>query len=130
MSIPPDLRVLCRRLATASPASLPALCPVLVNHILRCSEPLSTSADQRGSKSSTSEAAVLVHKLKTHITTLLQGKTASGRFAGAVLAKAVVDAGGWECLRTSETWVRGLLSLLQVRFRSRAIAFLSTGLSV
>lgn len=57
---------------------------------------------------------MLVHKLKTHITTLLNGRTPASRFAGMALVKAVVDVGGWECLRTAEPWVRGLLSMLQV----------------
>ncbi|CAK7239240.1 MAG: hypothetical protein STHCBS139747_000669 [Sporothrix thermara] len=112
MSLPPDLRVLSRKLAATSPVDLPALCPLLVGHILRCGEPLSASAEQPG-KSNASEASVQVHKLKTQINTLLLGKTPQGRFAGTVLAKAVVDVGGWESLRTAEPWVRGLLSLLQ-----------------
>lgn len=111
MSLPPDLRVLCRKLTAASPTDLPALCPVLVGHILRCGEPLSASSEQQG-KSNANEATVLVHKLKTQINTLIQGKTPQGRFAGTVLAKAVIDVGGWESLRTAEPWVRGLLSLL------------------
>lgn len=32
-----------------------------------------------------------------------------------VLIKAVVEVGGWEVLRGSESWVRGLLSMLVVR---------------
>lgn len=57
---------------------------------------------------------MLVHKLKTIITTLLNGKSAAGRFTGVTLVKAVVDVGGWECLRESGPWVRSLLSILQV----------------
>ncbi|CAK7205542.1 hypothetical protein SEUCBS139899_008319 [Sporothrix eucalyptigena] len=112
MSLPPDLRVLSRKLAATSPVDLPSLCPVLVGHILRCGEPLSASAEQPG-KGNASEASVQVHKLKTQINTLFQGKTPQGRFAGTILAKAIVDVGGWESLRTAEPWVRGLLSLLQ-----------------
>ncbi|CAK7218717.1 hypothetical protein SBRCBS47491_003604 [Sporothrix bragantina] len=112
MSLPPDLRVLSRKLAAASPIDLPALCPVLIGHILRSGESLSVSVEQQG-KGNASDASVQVHKLKTQINTLLLGKTPQGRFAGTVLAKAVVDVGGWESLRTAEPWVRGLLSLLQ-----------------
>ncbi|CAK7230163.1 hypothetical protein SCUCBS95973_007479 [Sporothrix curviconia] len=112
MSLPPDLRVLSRKLAATSPVDLPTLYPVLVGHILRCGESLSASSEQQG-KGSASEASVQVHKLKTQINALLLGKTPQGRFAGTVLAKAVVDVGGWESLRTAEPWVRGLLSLLQ-----------------
>ncbi|ERT00796.1 hypothetical protein HMPREF1624_02029 [Sporothrix schenckii ATCC 58251] len=111
MSVPADLRVLSRKLTAASPADLPTLCPVLVGHVLRCGEPLSVSSEQQG-KNNTNEATVLVHKLKTQINTLIQGKTPQGRFVGTALAKAIVDVGGWESLRTAEPWVRGLLSLL------------------
>lgn len=111
MSVPADLRVLSRKLTAASPNDLPALCPVLVGHILRCGEPLSAASEQQG-KNNTNEDTVLVHKLKTQINTLIQGKTPQGRFAGTVLAKAIIDVGGWESLRTAEPWVRGLLSLL------------------
>ncbi|CAK7272761.1 hypothetical protein SEPCBS119000_005295 [Sporothrix epigloea] len=112
MSLPPDLRLLSRKLAAASPVDLPPLCSILVDHVLRCGDLLSASFEQPG-KSSASEASVQVHKLKTQIVTLLLGKTPQGRYAGTVLAKAVVDVGGWESLRTAEPWVRGLLSLLQ-----------------
>ncbi|CAK7564496.1 MAG: hypothetical protein SEPTF4163_002390 [Sporothrix epigloea] len=112
MSLSPDLRLLSRKLAATSPVDLPPLCPILVGHILRCGELLSTSVEHQG-KSNASEASVHVHKLKTQIVTLLLGKTPQGRYAGIVLAKAVVDVGGWESLRTAEPWVRGLLSLLQ-----------------
>jgi pre-rRNA-processing protein RIX1 len=69
-------------------------------------------------KDNRSEAALQVHKLKTQINSLLNGKSHNGRFAAVVLIKAVVDVGGWECLRLSEPWVRGLLSIIQVRFSS------------
>jgi hypothetical protein len=57
---------------------------------------------------------MLVHKLKTSITTLLNGRSREGRFAAIGLVKAAVDVGGWETLRDSEAWVRGLLSIVQV----------------
>lgn len=56
---------------------------------------------------------VHVHKLKTQVNTLLTGKSNNGRFTAVVLIKAIVDVGGWECLRLSEPWVRGLLSVIQ-----------------
>ncbi|OAA58555.1 hypothetical protein SPI_06628 [Niveomyces insectorum RCEF 264] len=105
MSSPPDLRVVCRKLAAAAPADLPGLCPSLVNHILRCSGPLSASVEQH-SKNNASEVSGLVHKLKTQVSTLIQARNAQGRFAGMVLAKAIIDVGGWECLRTSEPWTQ------------------------
>ena len=114
MSLPPDLRVLCHLLVSSRPEDLPALSPVLMSHVLRCGDALSASTEVKA-KVKTDEMTMLAHRLKTQISTLLNGKSPQGRFTAAVLIKAVVDVGGWECLRTSESWVRGLLSILQVR---------------
>ncbi|CRK24990.1 hypothetical protein BN1708_014093 [Verticillium longisporum] len=112
MSLPPDLRVLCRRLTSTPPAQLPHSIPAFTGHVLRCRDVLSTPHDPKA-KDGANEAYMLVHKLKTIITTLLNGKSAAGRFTGVTLVKAVVDVGGWECLRESGPWVRSLLSILQ-----------------
>ncbi|KAJ4414210.1 hypothetical protein N0V85_003246 [Neurospora sp. IMI 360204] len=108
---PPDLRVLCRRLASTPVDDLPHICPLLVSHVLRCGEALSAVPETKA-KDKSSETATLVHRLRTHITTLLTGKSASGRFAAVSLVKAVVDVGGWESLRASDAWIRGLISIL------------------
>lgn len=114
MSLPPELQVLCRRLASTDAARLPAHCPSLVGLVQRCAAALSLPVDAKP-KDGAPESAVLVHKLKTQITTLLNnGRSQPGRFSAAILIKAVVDVGGYECLRTAEPWVRGLLSILQV----------------
>lgn len=127
MPLPPDLQVLCRRLASVDPADLPLLCPSLVSHIYRCGGVLSLAVDQK-LKEGAAEQSVLVHKLKTQITTLLNnGRSQPGRFSAAILIKAVVDVGGYECLRTAEPWVRGLLSIVQVR-SSRILRFLYNSL--
>ncbi|KAK0665979.1 rRNA processing/ribosome biogenesis-domain-containing protein [Cercophora samala] len=112
-SPPSDLRVLVRRLASTPADQLPRLCPVLVGHVLRCGEPLSASPDAGKGKDKGAETPMLVHKLRTHITTLLTGRNASGRFAAVCLIKAVVDVGGWESLRAADPWVRGLISVAQ-----------------
>ncbi|KAK2000068.1 hypothetical protein LX36DRAFT_631210 [Colletotrichum falcatum] len=112
MSLPPDLKVLCRRLTSTPPAQLPHSIPAFINHVLRCKDVLSAPQDPK-STSGSSEASTLVHKLRTIITTLLNGKSAMGRFTGATLVKAVIDVGGWECLKESGNWVRGLLAMLQ-----------------
>jgi len=114
MSVPPELRVLCRRLVSTPTEELPRLCPVLVGLVLRCGGPLS-AVPGAGAKDKASEASMLVHKLRTHITTLLNGRTASGRFVAICLIKAVIDVGGWESLRVSDSWIRGLISAMQVR---------------
>ena len=116
MSVPPELRVLCRRLVSTPAEELPRLCPVLVGLVLRCGGPLS-AVPGAGAKDKASEAPMLVHKLRTHITTLLNGRAASGRFVAVCLIKAVIDVGGWESLRLSDSWIRGLISVMQVRHR-------------
>jgi hypothetical protein len=67
-----------------------------------------------GAKADASNTTVLVHKLKTQISALLNGRISEGRFAAVVLIKGVIEAGGWEVLRGSESWVRGLLAILGV----------------
>ncbi|KAK3296080.1 rRNA processing/ribosome biogenesis-domain-containing protein [Chaetomium fimeti] len=113
MAAPPDLKVLCRRLASTPVDDLPRLCPLLVNHVLRCGGPLSAPQDANKAKDKSSETPMLVHKLRTHITTLLNGKSPAGRFAAVCLIKAVIDVGGWESLRASDPWLRGLIGVLQ-----------------
>ncbi|KAK4232028.1 rRNA processing/ribosome biogenesis-domain-containing protein [Podospora fimiseda] len=124
---PPDLRVLCRRLTSTPVDDLPRLCPLLVNHVKQCGAPLSASADAAKGKGKTSEVPVLVHKLRTHITTLLTGKSPSGRFAAVCLVKAVVDVGGWESLRQAEPWIRGLIAIVQKNdpFASKELAIIT-----
>lgn len=120
-TLPPDLRVLCRKLVSIQPTQLPHALPSLINHVLHCKEPLSAPQEQKV-KDSSSESSQLVHKLKSSITTLLNGRTREGRFAAVALIKAVVDVGGWEILRGSEPWVRGLLSVVQVCLPSSSFA--------
>lgn len=109
-----DLRVLTRKLTSVPPAQLPHSLPALIRHVLRCREALSAPQDAK-LKGDANQTSMLVHKLKTSITTLLNGRSREGRFAAISLVKAAVDVGGWETLRGSEAWVRGLLSIVQVR---------------
>ncbi|KAF9767459.1 hypothetical protein IL306_015348 [Fusarium sp. DS 682] len=112
-SLPPDLRVLCRKLTSIPPTQLPHALPSLINHVLHCKEPLSAPSDRKV-KDSSSEAAQLVHKLKASITTHLNGRSREARFAAVALIKTVVDVGGWEVLRGTQPWVTGLLSVVEV----------------
>jgi pre-rRNA-processing protein RIX1 len=114
MSLPPELRVVCLQLSSTPVSDLPRIIPALLRHVLRCHVPLSTPTGNAG-KADAPASSVLVHKLKTQLTTLLNGKSSDGRLAAVVLIKAVVEVGGWEVLRGSEAWVRGLLSVLGVR---------------
>jgi pre-rRNA-processing protein RIX1 len=114
MSTLSELRALCHLLSSTPNTQLPYVTPVLLYNVLRCHGPLSSSEVLNTSKSSASESSVLVHKLKTQLSTLLYGKSSEGRFSAVVLIKTVVDIGGWEVLRGAESWVRGLLSILEV----------------
>ncbi|KAF6838732.1 hypothetical protein CPLU01_02265 [Colletotrichum plurivorum] len=113
MSLPPDLKVLCRRLTATPTVQLPHSIPALVNHVLRCKDVLSAPQDAKAKDGSAAEAATLVRNLKAILTTFLNGKSAIGRFIGATLIKAVIDVGGWECLKESRPWVNGLLSIIK-----------------
>lgn len=102
--------MLCRRLTSTPHSQLPHSIPSLVKLVLRCKDVLSSPQDPKAK----TDTPVLVHTLKTIITKLLEGKNAAQRFTGAVLAKAVIDVGGWECLRESGPWARLLLAIIQV----------------
>lgn len=108
--LPPDLRVLCRKLSSTPPAQLPHALPALTRHVARCRHVLSTPQEQKPK----GDAPLLVHKLKTSITALLTGRSPEARFAAVGLVKAIVDVGGWETLRGAEPWVGGLLDILKV----------------
>ncbi|KAL7822141.1 rRNA processing/ribosome biogenesis domain-containing protein [Trichoderma gracile] len=107
-----DLRVLTRKLTSIPPAQLPHSLPSLIRHVLRCRDALSAPQDPK-LKGDASQTSMLVHKLKTSITTHLNGRSREGRLAAIGLIKAAVDVGGWETLRGSEAWVRGLVSIVQ-----------------
>ncbi|KAG9249093.1 rRNA processing/ribosome biogenesis-domain-containing protein [Calycina marina] len=109
MSLPPELGWLSFQLASISAEDLPRHVPELLRLVLRCGIALSSPA---ASKSTPSEFTVPVHKLRTQISSLLNGKSPEGRFAAVVLVKGAVEVGEWEVLQTSEQWVRGLLSIL------------------
>ncbi|KAF4343021.1 hypothetical protein FBEOM_3001 [Fusarium beomiforme] len=111
-SLPPDLRVLCRKLTSIPPTQLPHALPSLINHVLHCKEPLSAPSDRKV-KDGSSEAAQLIHKLKASITTHLNGRSREARFVAVALIKTVVDVGGWEVLRGCQPWVTGLLSVVE-----------------
>lgn len=113
MSVPAELRVLCNQLSSTPVAQLPQITPLLLRNVLRCRAPLSAPSGN-AAKADASETSVLVHKLKTHVSTLLNGKSIEGKFVAVVLIKGLVDVGGWEVLRTAEPWVRGLLAIVTV----------------
>lgn len=110
MNLPPELQVLCHQLSTIPVAELPYHVPKISEKILCCKDIIRNDYG-----SDTSGASVLLHKLRTQLTTLLNGKQSEGRFTAVVLIKAYLDAGGDEVLKISGPWIRGLLAIIGVR---------------
>ncbi|KAI4199128.1 MAG: hypothetical protein LQ350_004818 [Teloschistes chrysophthalmus] len=73
---------------------------------------LLAEVDGQSHKKSQSDAAVVLHKLKTQLSTLLQDKCREARWSAVVLVKAIIEAGAWSVLKESEKWVRPLLGLI------------------
>lgn len=127
--LPPELRLLTGHLTTLAPAQLLPLLPALTSHALRCREILLRPVEQKppgyaaaasssAGTTTAAEAANLVLRLRSSIASLLNGRAPEGRLVGAALAKTVLDVGGLEALKGTESWVRGLLVGLQVSLPS------------
>ncbi|KAL8785833.1 MAG: hypothetical protein Q9213_003140 [Squamulea squamosa] len=107
------LRSVTRRLTSTPAAQLPYVAPSLACTLSTCGEILGI-VDEQSQKKSHPEAFVLVHKIQTQISTLLQDRSKEARWAAVILVKATVEAGGWSILRDSDKWVRVLLGLIGV----------------
>ncbi|KAL4928680.1 RIX1/PELP1 family protein [Aspergillus undulatus] len=99
------------RLTNLPVQKLPAIAASLAASIAECGELLSVPQSHKANKAD-SDQAVQVHKLVTRLSSLLQDRSFEGRWAAVVLVKALVEAGQWEILRGSETFVRGLMNIL------------------
>lgn len=107
------LRAISQRLTSTPPKQLPYIVPYLANAIFSCGDQLSEPESHSRAKDG-SDDAVLVHKFKTQISTLLQDKIVESRWAAVVLIKATIEVGGWEILHGVGPWTRGLLGILGV----------------
>ncbi|KAL9612423.1 MAG: hypothetical protein Q9167_002971 [Letrouitia subvulpina] len=105
------LRVVTHRIAHTPAWQLPHITPCLANIISTCATVLA-SPENQGLTKNGSEAALLVHKFKTQVTSMLQAKDNQKRWTAVVLIKATVEAGGYEILRGARGWVKGLLETL------------------
>ncbi len=112
-----SLRVITQRLSSTPTWQLPHIVPYIASTIGKCGK-LFLATDSQDQHRDGGDAAVLVHKFKTQISTLLQDKSFEGRWAAIVLVKATIEIGGWEMLKGSTSWVRSLLGILGVRFLS------------
>ncbi|OJD39004.1 armadillo-like helical [Diplodia corticola] len=104
------LKAVTYRLSSVPAKQLPALIPHVTATLPACKPVL--SAPQIASGKDASETAVLVHKFRTQISTLLQDRSVEARWSAVILAKSAVELGGWEMLQKSGPWVRGLLGIL------------------
>ena len=106
------LRVITQRLTATPLWQLPHIVPYLASTIPSCANVLQNPPSLRQTNYE-SEIAVVIHKFKTRISTLLVEKSPQAKWAAVVLIKATVETGGLEVLRTSGAWIRGLLGILQ-----------------
>ena len=103
------LRLVTQRLNSTPINNLPLITSQLAEGVLSCKDVFSAS-EPNGS-----DLAVLVHKYKTRLSSLLQDKSIEGRWTAVVLIKVTVEVGAWNVLREVGSWVRGLLGILGVR---------------
>lgn len=100
------LRAITNRLNITPVQDLPRVAEFLAGQLANC--PLEVLfADTKARDSS-----VTAHKLKTRISSLLQDRSAAGRYTAVVLIRTIIDHGGVDALRASESWARGLLNCL------------------
>ncbi|KAK4946233.1 hypothetical protein LTR10_014745 [Elasticomyces elasticus] len=100
------LRAITNRLTVTPVDDLPRVAGFLAAQLANCAlEVLFADTKVR-------DNSVAAHKLKTRISSLLQERSAAGRYTAVVLIKAVIDHGGVNALRASESWARGLLNCL------------------
>ena len=105
-----SLRAITYRVSSTPTKQLPHIAPQVAASLWACKEVLSTPRD---SAKAGNEAATLVHRFRTFLSSLLQDRTIEGRWAAVVLTKAAIEAGGVEFLTKSNNWVRSLLAILK-----------------
>ncbi len=104
------LRVVTNRLNSTPVEELPHIAYFLASSIQDCADTLKSASEQPAGRND--DVAIQIHKLKARLASLLQDKSAEGRFTAIVLVKATVEAGGRAVLESCEPWVRGLLAIL------------------
>jgi pre-rRNA-processing protein RIX1 len=105
-----SLRAVTHRLNNTTVKELPHIASFLASSILNSADALKNTSGQSAGKND--DLALQIHKLKARISSLLQDRSAEGRFTAVILVKATVEAGGREILESCEPWVRGLLAIL------------------
>ena len=113
------LRVVTQRIASTPIEQLPHVVQFLAQDIASCKRII---AAPEKVNTAGEEATVLVHKLKSQISTLLQDKSPYAKYAAVILIKATIESGGWNVLQSVGVWVRSLISILgvgELQYKSR-----------
>lgn len=107
------LRVVTQRLSSTPSKLLPHVAPYLATTITQCDKAFAARSS-RGQVVGGDESVIIVHKLKTQLSALLQDKSPEARYAAVILIKATVEVGGWNVLQGVGVWVRGLVGIIGV----------------
>ncbi len=99
------LRAIANRLTSTPNDELPHQVGYLATSLSSCRDVLQNT-------SPSNDQSLLLHKLRTRVSALLQDRSAEGRFSGIVIAKALIETGGIAFLSESGSWVRSLISCL------------------
>ena len=119
------LRVVTQRLSSTPVKQLPNVAPYLANNIAQHGTALAIPTKE-GQVSGDAETTMIVHKLKTQLSALLQDKHSEARYAAVILIKATVEVGDWNILQGIGAWLRGLIGILGVRQSSGCTLKFST----
>lgn len=99
------LRAVVNRLNSSPVEELPYIVGYLATSLTSCKALFQNTATKN-------DHGVLLHKLKTRVSSLLQDRSSEGRLAGIVVVKALVEAAHATILPDSGSWVRALISSL------------------
>jgi pre-rRNA-processing protein RIX1 len=104
------IRAVTHHLNNTPVKELPHIAYFLASSIAECGDILKATPAPSAGKND--DSVLQIHKLKAKIVSLIQDRSAEGRFTAVVLVKATVEAGGREILASCEPWLRGLLAIL------------------
>lgn len=101
------VRLVTQRLSSTPVWQLPHIAPFLAGTIGKSGSLLSTPNTKLNP-----DINVLMHKLKTQISSLLQDKNPQARWAAVILVKATIEAGDHEILQGAGAWARSIVMIL------------------
>ena len=107
------LRLLTQRLSKTPTKQLPQAIPSLIALLVESNGDL-TSQEQTTLRKASQGAddGVVSYRFKTQISTLLQDRHSTSRWAAVVLVKTFVEVGGLDALQGSYSWVRTIVGYL------------------